>query len=242
MRLHRDKRIGKVLLIVEGAKHEFVLAERIFGQLFGYRVIEKRRNESTFYKSETDSHSVVGIVSSSSSNIASIKDKEYLDHVFEQLLTYDFDIDNAAIYYLFDRDAKSNCNQSLISDLIGMLKNARTNDDERGGMLILSYPSIEAFEISNQDDNSWKMEATLGSELKKYINDNMGRMSRKNINLDTLVHAAEELLGYCYAYGISLDLDDFEASNRRIFYQQEKKYSQDGVYHVLSLFSVILMD
>lgn len=65
-------------------------------------------------------------------------------------INYDFDIDDAAIYYLFDRDPESNVNPDLIKSLIAMLTNSRDNENYmRGGMLILSYPSIEAYEISN---------------------------------------------------------------------------------------------
>lgn len=38
MRLNRDKRIGKVLLIVEGGKTESYLLRKIFTQIFDYEL------------------------------------------------------------------------------------------------------------------------------------------------------------------------------------------------------------
>lgn len=64
-------------------------------------------------------------------------------------INYDFDIDDAAIYYLFDRDPESNVNPDLIKSLIAMLTNSRDNEN-----------------------NSSKIEKKLGSEVKAYINEN----------------------------------------------------------------------
>lgn len=119
MELMRNKRIGKVILIVEGAKHEFNLIKKIFVDVLGYTQIEKRRGNTKYYKREGDVHSVVAVINTKTSNIASINDEEYLDAIFMELIeNHDFDIDNAAIYYLFDRDLKSNTDVSLIIDLI----------------------------------------------------------------------------------------------------------------------------
>lgn len=127
MQLIKNKRIGKILLIVEGGKHEFSLIKKIFGDILGYRRIEKRRNKATYYESQTDSHSIVAVINTKTSNISSIKEKDYLDAIYEQLIEqYYFDVTNAAVYYLFD------------PDLLKTLKNSRENDDNMmGGMLIL---------------------------------------------------------------------------------------------------------
>lgn len=55
MKLIKNKRVGKILFIVEGSKHEFSLIKKIFEDLLGYQRIEKRRNKATYYKSQTDS-------------------------------------------------------------------------------------------------------------------------------------------------------------------------------------------
>ena len=151
MELITNKRIGKVLLIVEGGKHEFNLMKRIFVDILGFTQIEKRRGNAKYYVRSGESHSVIAVINTKTSNISSINEEQYLDAIFEELIEqHDFDVNNAAIYYLFDRDPESNTNKQLIMGLINILKNSRENDDNmRGGMLILSYPSIEAYEISN---------------------------------------------------------------------------------------------
>lgn len=115
MQLNKNKRIGKILLIVEGGKHEFSLIKKIFEDILGYKRIEKRRTKATYYESQTDSHSIVAVINTKTSNIGSINEKEYLDRIFIELLErYDFDVNNAAVYYLFDRDPKSNVDPNLI--------------------------------------------------------------------------------------------------------------------------------
>ena len=99
MKLYKNKRIGKVIIIAEGARHEFSLAKKIFVDVLGYTQIEKRRNCARFYIRKKDPHSVVAVVNTRTSNIASINENEYLDEIFEGLIEqYGFDIDNAAIY------------------------------------------------------------------------------------------------------------------------------------------------
>ena len=51
MQLNKNKRIGKILLIVEGGKHEFSLIKKIFEDILGYKRIEKRRTKATYYES-----------------------------------------------------------------------------------------------------------------------------------------------------------------------------------------------
>ncbi len=62
MKLIKNKRIGKILFIVEGERHEFSLVKKIFGDILGYKRIEKRRARATYYVSQTDSHSVVAVI------------------------------------------------------------------------------------------------------------------------------------------------------------------------------------
>lgn len=244
MDLIKDKRIGKALLIVEGARHEFTLIKKIFVDVLGYTQIEKRRNNADYYVRERDRHSVVAVVNTKTSNIASINEEEYLDAIFEELIEqHNFDVDNASIYYLFDRDPESNVDVELIDRLINKLKNSRENDENmRGGMLILSYPAVEAYEISNFIDNSFELEARLGSELKKYINKNAKKISMNKINRDSIIHAGGEMLTYLKKRGIIIDLDDFSETNREVFMDEEQYFDENCTYRILSMLSCVLMD
>ncbi|WP_303797281.1 hypothetical protein [Ruminococcus flavefaciens] len=74
----------------------------------------------------------------------------FLDNLFKELIEkYDFDIDNAAIFYIYDRDDRSNTDNAFIENLLSKLGNSRDNPDYgRQGLLLLSYPSIESFTLS----------------------------------------------------------------------------------------------
>ena len=65
----------------------------------------KKGEREEYYVREGDKHSIVAVVNTKTSNISSINSEEYLDQIYAELIEkYEFDIDNTAIYYLFDRD------------------------------------------------------------------------------------------------------------------------------------------
>ncbi len=244
MELIRNKRIGKVLFIVEGGKHEFNLIKKIFVDILDFTQIEKRRDDVRYYQRNADKHSVIAVINTQTSNIASITEQEYLDMIFEQLIEkYDFDVNHAAIYYLFDRDPKSNTNTEFIVNLIHMLKNAWENDDYmRGGMLLLSYPSIEAYEVSNFLHKSYDLCKKLGTDVKKYINDNANLIAMNKINEDSIVHAALELKGCLEEIGIKINLDNFSETNATIFHFEEEHLKENDTFRLLSMLSCALLD
>lgn len=244
MKLMKNKRVGKVILIVEGSRHEFSLAKKIFVDVLGYTQIEKKRDSVRSYIRNGDKHSIVAVVNTKTSNISSVNDEEFLDKVFEELIEqYDFDLDNSAIYYLFDRDPESNVDLQLITDLIRKLKNSRENDNSiRGGMLILSYPSVEAYEISNFVDESFQLEARLGKELKEYINRNAKMISINKIDEESILHAQAEMGKFLEEREILIDLDDFSGTNEAVFVEEEQNYREKGKFKLLSMFSCVLMD
>ena len=244
MEIITNKRIGKVLLIVEGGKHEFNLMKRIFVDILGFTQIEKRREKVKYYVRHGESHSVIAVINTKTSNISSINEEQYLDSVFEELIEqYDFDVNNAAIYYLFDRDPESNTNIQLITGLIHKLRNARENDDNmRGGMLILSYPSIEAYEISNFLNDSFKKRFKLGSEVKAYINENAKIISMNKISEESIIHASEELKKYLEELKLEINLDDFYLVNESVFNDEENSLNKNGNFKLVSMLSCVLMD
>lgn len=116
--LNTKKSIGRVLFIVEGSRTEFVILRKIFCDILKYEYVEKRRNQSDTFVSRNNSHSKVAVINTKESNITDITDSEqYLDNLFEMLNDkYDFPVDQSAIYYLFDRDPKSNTDKDKILD------------------------------------------------------------------------------------------------------------------------------
>jgi hypothetical protein len=140
---------------------------------------------------------------------------------------YDFDVNNTAIYYLFDRDPKSNTNAELIVNLIHILKNSYENaDSAMGGMLILSYPSIEAYEISNFLEQSYDLHMKLGSEAKEYKNRNAKKISMNKIDENSIIHACFELKRCLEEMKIEMNLDDFSNMNEKVFITKNKTWKK----------------
>lgn len=158
MKLNKDKHIGRVLFIVEGSHTEFSILRRIFCNVLEYSYIEKRRNKPVYFTSTKDRFSQVAVVNTRESNIRDISENEkYLDDVFDVLREqYRFPVEQSAIYYLFDRDPKSNTDSMLIENYILSLSSPYDNNDYKAGQLLLSYPSIESYIISNFRRHSHK--------------------------------------------------------------------------------------
>lgn len=245
MKIYKDKSIGRVLFIVEGARTEFSLFRRIFCDVLGYEYIEKRRNNAKFFKNKNKSTSKVAVINTEGSNISSICDNnDYLDRIFEILISeYNFPVDNAAIYYIFDRDAKSNLNKQLIEKLIGQLKNAYENDNgERGGVLLLSYPSIEAYIVSNFIDDTYLMKFEIGDKVKEYITTQNKIIQLNKITAETIEKAANEMMKYFKSEEIDFCIDNIGQMNEEVFKRQETEYNKQKAYNLVSLLSIAFID
>ena len=224
--INDKKSIGRVLFIVEGSKTEFAILRKIFCDILKYEYIEKRRNRPDTFKS----------------NINYITDsEEYLDVLFEMLRKkYDFPVDNAAIYYLFDRDPKSNTDVERIKTYIDTLKDPYDNGITKAGMFLLSYPSIEAYTVSGFEKNSCEMRKNLGSELKTYIGENKNIQFNK-FSESIVLNAADEFLKYLFNEKLNYDLDDFSPTSKEIFSRQEKEYLSGNGYKLFSMLTLAFM-
>lgn len=243
--INKSKSIGKVLYIVEGSKTEPFLLDHIFGKLFGYQIEMSLREKSyRKYRAKDNPLSRVFVINSEQSNIRYINEpNDYLDALFIELITeYDFDVDNAAIYYLFDRDDHSNNDTELIKGLIAKLKNSRSNPGyERQGMLLLSYPSVESFTLSNFMKSSFNKEFDTGKHLKQYLDAN--KINHRRIDEETLIIAANELIDALQLINeCRYDLDDISECSNNIFDYEESYKRQNDVYKALSLLIISLLD
>lgn len=244
MKINRKKRIGRVLFIVEGSRTEFSLLRRIFCNLLGYSYLEKRRNRPDFFVSPQDRYSQVAVINTLESNIHDISENDaYLDEVMDMLREkYRFPVDQSAIYYLFDRDPKSNLDAALIQHYIETLTDPYDNaDNYKAGQLLLSYPSIESYTVSNFADNTNSLRFSLGADIKTYI----GRHPNIQINKlseDTLVHAALEFLQFLSAEGIeNPDIDCFSPTSSAIFTRQEEYYLSGSGFRAFSMLTLALL-
>lgn len=242
MKLNKDKHIGRVLFIVEGSRTEFSILRQIFCNLLGYSYVEKRRNRPTYFASTNDRFSKVGVINTQESNIRDISENEsYLDEVFDTLREqYQFPVDQSAIYYLFDRDPKSNTDSPLIEKYILSLTNPYDNDDYKAGQLLLSYPSIESYVISNFRDTASVPQFLLGKDVKTYIGGNPDIQINK-ISEGTLIKAADEFLRYLSSEQIAFDIDEFSEASHTVFTKQETEYLSGQGFRLFSMLTLAFL-
>jgi hypothetical protein len=243
--INKDKNIGRVLFIVEGLKTEFDIINKIFTKIFDYKY-EKfdRLGRYCKHNSKSQLHSSVFVINTENSSIKSIGDaNHYLDNLFVTLIEkYRFPVHKAAIFYLFDRDVKSNQDAQFIADLLTKLTNSRISYGfNMPGLLLLSYPSIESFILSNFTKNCFDMEFELGKTLKRYLCSR--QIHEHQIKESTLLAATQEMLSALHKLGIdNYDIDNFGETNLEIFNKQEAHYLVNQKYRLLSLICIALID
>lgn len=216
---------------------------QIFCNLLGYSYVEKRRNRPTYFESSNDRFSKVGVINTRESNIHDISENEaYLDEVFDTLRDqYQFPVDQSAIYYLFDRDPKSNTVPALIEKYILSLTNPYDNDDYKAGQLLLSYPSIESYIISNFRDTANVPQFLLGKDVKAYIGGNPDIQINK-ISEGTLIKAADEFYDNQFSSEqIAFDVDEFSEASHAVFTKQETEYLSGQGFRLFSMLTLAFL-
>lgn len=153
---------------------------------------------------------------------------------------YQFPVDQSAIYYLFDRDPKSNTDSALIEKYILSLTNPYDNDDYKAGQLLLSYPSIESYIISNFRDTTNIPRFLLGKDVKAYIGGNTDIQINK-ISEETLIKAADEFLRYLSSEQISFDVDEFSEASHAVFTKQETEYLSGQGFRLFSMLTLAFL-
>ena len=106
-----NKNIGKVVYIVEGDNDEPKLIIDIFQKIFNYSIVryDKLNDKIVELKQDNNKYSKVYIIPAKYSAISTLDiNDDYFDEIFSKLSKYDLDIDNSALYFLFDRDRQSN--------------------------------------------------------------------------------------------------------------------------------------
>lgn len=243
IKLNKDKRIGKVLFIVEGEKTEFLILRRIFTTIFDYQLeTEKRNNKYNIYNKKDNPLSSIFVVNSKQSQINSLNDYDYLEKLYVKLQDeYKFPVDNASIYYIFDRDIETN-NLDTIKDLANKLSNSKESEGYGiPGLLLLSYPSLESFVVSNFQQDSFNVGFKLGSELKVFAHKN--NYNHQRISEETLKFAVNEMHKALTELNVyDYDLDDFSKTSNIIIDAQEDCFSKCNAYKILSLLCIALID
>jgi len=224
----KDKNIGSVLYIVEGSKREFTILRTVFNKVLGYKEIygasRNGRNYCT-YEKEEESNSRIYIINTENSNISTIQDENgFVEKQLEEIKQagFDFDYEDIPIYYLFDCDRQED--YKIIEKLIQSFNNSREPNPENefnsiGGLLLLSYPSIESFIISNYEKDVYNLRIV---DVKQYINDK--KYNDNKLSIDTLNNAFVEMVKSIMHLDISkIDIDNFKETNETIYLKEIKE-------------------
>lgn len=108
-------------------------------------------------------------------------------------------------------------------------------------MLLISYPSIESFTLTNFADNSINCAFDTGNDLKQFLHNN--NINHQNIDEETLKHATNEFMkSLNLINGCNYDLDDLSHCNNDVFDFEENNKMINNVYKVMSLFVISLLD
>lgn len=246
LKFNHEKRIGTVIYFVEGQSTEFTLLRIIFGKILNYDFVEKRRGKPAWFKDNHCPQNRVFVINTSESNISDISDKDFLDEVCELLINeYGLDADNAAKFYIFDRDNQSNTDEKLIQYYLSILNEPYGDDtaDEKGGLLLLSFPAIESFVLSNFLEDTHKLQFKIGQDVKTFtgLPENQKLIQYNKIKEETILHAAKEFLAYLDSIDAELDLDFVGELNNAIYRDEETAFAEFGLYKAVSELILSLM-
>ena len=118
------------------------------------------------------------------------------------------------------------------------------NDTELGGLLLLSYPSLEAYLLSALVHKEDRVPFEQGEKMKEYLTRN--KLYQENIKEPNVLQAADDMLAELYSLsGIEFEigmLDDFGEYNLSIFKSEEHEFETNKAYSILSCLSCALID
>ena len=242
MHVVKNKRIGRVLYLVEGDVDEVVLLEHIFNCLLGYHTVsyDKRIDEVKCLEADNDPYSKVFIVPMKYSAVSKILTSgDYLNYIYKTLKKYGLEKDECAKYLIFDRDRESNSLDKYY-ELISIFKNSLDNDLEINGLLLISYPCMQALYCECFGEEK---DFSSSEKLKKYSN----RFKLKNLKEENLICGASHLLS-CVNKITSRsqfdvnNLDDMENINKTVLSFEEKYYQKKRAFFALSMILFSLID
>ena len=175
-----------------------------------------------------NANSRIILFNTSNSNIGTITDdQEYREKISDLLYKkYSIDIKNIPVYYVWDRDAESN-SQETVRDLLTKLNSPYDNDVYENGLLLLSYPAIEAFTISLFKKN---VDFLHNRSAKQFVTEEECKIKRINRNM--LKKAVADYDIKCRLLEVEADftVSEFGKINRDIFEKEEMIYGTEKEY------------
>lgn len=244
LEINKNKSIGEVVVVVEGESEEFKLLKHIFIDILDYNYVPLKRNKimRDEFRSTKNPNSTIIVANTSSSNIKTImEDSDYQDKLYHLLKQeYHRSLKSVPIYLLWDRDYDSN-DKDIVLKTIKSFRNSLDNGYDMNGLLLLSYPCVESYEISNFDKQLYKKKFSSSDEAKTLFK--RKRYSLANINEKTLLSATANMHRGLLNLGVNhYDSSNFYKVNKKVFDSEEELYSNEQKYTALSLISVMLVD
>jgi len=247
LKINKNKSIGTVVVVVEGEEDEFRLLKHIFTGILDYNYFSLKRNKTIKheFRSKTNKNSTVVVANTKSSSIKSVLDDiEYKDKLYT-LLKEEFNrnIKNTPIYILWDRDKDGKDEQvsEYYKKAIDKFYSALDNDYDINGLLLLSYPCHESYNLSHFNKNLWKKTYGASAECKKEFNSSIN--SIKKMNEKTLILALSNMHNSLLEYNIkNYDPVDLKRINKIVYRKQEECFKNNKYFNALSLISIMLVD
>ena len=240
--INKNRRIGKVLIIVEGKKDEVKCFKEIFHRIFKYRTLRVTQNNIVEYKgTSSTNNSTVIIANAKSTQIKTILEPDSSLTIVRALQKElgGRTLNNCRVYYIWDRDNKSNTPND-IKNAVKKFHDPWGNDEVyENGLLLLSYLCYEAYLISNFEGDI----DFIGAHPKEYIKGNKKRKYKPTYFTEkTVATAAKVMKDKLSDMGIKLELDDMENVNRKIFNNEESVHKINNEDRLLSEISMMLLD
>ena len=245
LKFNKNKSIGEVLVIVEGESDEYTLLKHIFKEVLDFTYVPVKRNKiiKDIYQSKANKYARIIVANTSNSNISSlVTDLDFKDRLYAIMSKeYGKSLKNIPVYILWDRDFESNTNNKLITNLLNIYHSAYDNGTDMNGLLLISYPCLEVYVISNFDKKMWKLEFANSKSVKSYKKHE--RYNVSDINEKTLKLALVNMHYIFKDFQIyDYDSSNFENVNLKIFGKQEEYFKHYKSYKALSLISIMLVD
>lgn len=112
IKINKEKNIGNVIYIVEGKKDEPRIIRNFYKDFLGYRVFQTNNNDDIkTLKKENNPYNKIIITTINKPQIKELLSDNidnFYNEVFIKGLNNVIDTYSAAIYYIFDRDNRSN--------------------------------------------------------------------------------------------------------------------------------------
>lgn len=247
LKFNKDKNVGEVVIVVEGMKDEYSVLKHIFTEVLDYNYFPVRRGNKITerYQSKSNKNSNIVVINTKSSSIKSIlEDENYQDRLYKIIYEeYQKSLKYVRTYFIWDRDENSECD---IKKALKTFHNYHYLENyEMNGLLLISYPCLEVFELSNFEKLLYKKEFDKASSVKKYkeLIKKEKLYNIENINENTLLLAVENMNRVFKEFKINkYDPSDFKENNLKILKKESDFYVNNKKWRALSLISLMLID